>query len=299
MLIGAIVMCTRRQLADEHPVSKLLRPHFEGTLSINDAARTTMLGKGGAVDRTLAGTIESSVAVAGAAFLEPYFNHGFLPTWLAGRRLESAELEYPYRDDALLVWAAIERWVSGYVRLHYASDAAVAADEALAAWAAEVVAPDAGKVTAFGEDGKGRVRTVDYLVKALTMIIFTASAQHAVVNFGQGELMTLASTTPVAAFAPPPRTRAEAAQGSWLSMVAPLDLALFQVEFMNQLGGVHYTRLGQYEKGWFGRGAVRELVEGFQRELAAIGVEITARNTKRPGAFTFLLPDRIPQSINI
>ena len=89
--------------------------------------------------------------------------------------------------------------MNSYVHLHYETDAAVAADEALGRWATEVVAPDGGRVGAFGEDGAGRIHTREYLIQALTMIVFTASAQHAVVNFGQGE-MTLASTTPVAIF---------------------------------------------------------------------------------------------------
>ena len=303
LLLGPFVMCTHRQLDGAHPISRLLLPHFEGTLSINDAARTGMLGKGGPVDRSLAATIESSLAVAGAVFAAPYFNHGMLPGWLSERHLRSPELEYPYRDDGLLVWGAIERWVSSYVRLHYATDAAVAADGALGRWAAEVAAPDGGRVAAFGEDGAGQIRSIDYLVQALTMIIFTASAQHAVVNFGQGEQMTLASSTPVAAFGPPPRTRAEGAQGSWLDLVAPFDSALFQLEFLNQLGSVYHTQLGQYAPGWFGVGSgsapVRDALERFQQELKAIGAEIVARNAVRPGPFMPLIPARIPQSTNI
>jgi len=44
LLLGPFVMCTHRQLDGAHPISRLLLPHFEGTLSINDAARTGMLG---------------------------------------------------------------------------------------------------------------------------------------------------------------------------------------------------------------------------------------------------------------
>jgi arachidonate 15-lipoxygenase len=298
LLIGAIVVCTRRQLDDDHPVSRLLVPHFEGTLSINDTARTGLLSKGGGVDRAMAGTIEASVALAGAAFAAPYFNHGFLPRWLAARRLLGAELEYPYRDDALLVWGAIERWVESYLRLHYATDAEVAADEALARWAAEIVARDGGRVAAFGEDGAGRIHTLAYLIQALTMIVFTASAQHAVVNFAQAELMTLASTTPGALATPAPRTRAEGAQGSWADMLALLDAALFQLEFLNLLGGVHYTQLGQYPSHGFGD-RERDALARFQHELTAIGAEIGARNETRLGPFTPLIPSGIPQSINI
>lgn len=39
LFVGAFVMATHRQLPPNHPLSLLLRPHFAGTLAINDAAQ--------------------------------------------------------------------------------------------------------------------------------------------------------------------------------------------------------------------------------------------------------------------
>ena len=36
--------------------------------------------------------------------------------------------DYPYRDDALLVWKNIHAWVENYLSLYYPNDAAVQAD---------------------------------------------------------------------------------------------------------------------------------------------------------------------------
>ena len=80
---------------------------------------------------------------------------------------------YPYRDDGLAIWSALQDWVKAYIQLNYDSDQAVVQDEALQNWAKELVALNGGKVKQFGNDGQGSVTTRDYLIEALTLIIFT------------------------------------------------------------------------------------------------------------------------------
>ena len=57
---------------------------------------------------------------------------------------------YPYRDDGLLVWAAIRRWADEFVDGYYGSDAEVREDHELQVWAAEVASPDGGAIRDFG-----------------------------------------------------------------------------------------------------------------------------------------------------
>jgi len=58
--------------------------------------------------------------------------------------------EHPYRDDGLLVWAALRRFVEAYVRRYYPSDAAVVADAELAGWAREMGSPQGGRLKGVG-----------------------------------------------------------------------------------------------------------------------------------------------------
>jgi arachidonate 15-lipoxygenase len=299
LLIGPFVMATRRRLPDRHPLSVLLRPHFEGTLAINEAAQSGLIARGAVVDKALAGTIEASRALTVATLAEPYFNAGALPDDLAARGVTSPDLDYPYRDDALLVWRAIERWVEAYVELYYPGDDAVAADPDLRAWAAEIAAPDGGRVPGFGERGDGTIATVSYLRKALTMILFTASAQHAALNFPQAGLMTFTPAAPCAAYRAAPLSVADGELSPYLDMLAPLEMANVQVEFLTLLGGVMHTRLGQYPAGWTSDERVARPLRAFQEELATAGAAIEARNKQRLGPYPFLMPDQIPQSINI
>lgn len=298
-LISPFAIATHRRLAADHPLSLLLRPHFEGTLSINNSAQATLVAKGHEVDKSLAGTIDASRKLAVNALAAPYFNVGFLPDDLAARGVTSPDLEYPYRDDALLVWRAIERWVSAYVAVYYGSDADVAADRDLSAWGAEIVAKDGGRLLGFGEGNDGKISTVSYLVKALTMIVFTASAQHAAVNFAQAQLMSYTPAAPLATFRAAPLSHGDARLSPYLDMLAPLDLARIQMEFLQLLGGVYYTQLGDYGSRWFGDPKVREILSRFQQELRDIKSTIEDRNKTRLAPYPFLIPDQIPQSINM
>src|SRR6185436_3930437 len=101
--------------------------HFEGTLAINELAHLTLLAPGGFVDELLAGTREASLALA-ADGVRTY-------------RVDAADVlpNYPYRDDALLYWNAIHRWVDGYLRIYYRSEADLAGDLELANWYRELV----------------------------------------------------------------------------------------------------------------------------------------------------------------
>ncbi len=262
LVVGSLVMATRRCLPDTHPVSTLLRPHFEGTLNINDMLPTSMLAPGREVDKAFGGTLSATLKLSVEGLRASSFNALFLPADLEARGVTSPTLEYPYRDDALELWRAIEEWVGTYVRLYYGSDEQVRADAALQAWGAEVVSPEGGRLRGFGDAGDGRIQSLKYLCQALTMIVFTASAQHSAVN-------------------------------------APLELAMLQMEFLSLLGGVVHTRLGRYEKDWFQDGRVHEPLARFQRKLDDIEALITERNRSRFGPYPFLLPSRVPQSINI
>jgi arachidonate 15-lipoxygenase len=303
LLVEPFVMATHRRLPDSHPVSVLLRPHFEGTLYINDQAQAHLIAPGGKVDMLLGGTIQSNRALSVASLLDTPdfdFTQGMLPRALDKRGVMDPDLDYPYREDALLVWGAIERWVRAYVGLHYAHDAAVVQDAALQAWAEELVAQDGGRVKGFGEDGvAGKLTTVEYLVQALTMLLFTGSAQHAAVNFAQAGVMTFVPIAPGAAYRGAPPTRADAALNPGLDQFPPLDMAAEQLDFLTLLGSLHHSKLGDYTFLHFKDLRVHGPLKAFQAELERIGGIIQQRNTTRYQPYPYLDPALIPQSINI
>ncbi len=298
-LVEPFVLATHRRLSASHPVGKLLRPHFEGTMAINRSAWSNLIANGNKVDQVTAGKIESTRSLVPATLSAYEFNRGFLATDIEARGMTDPDLEYPYRDDAALIWGAIERWVRGYLEISYASDADVAGDPALSAWGRELSANDGGRVRGFGEDDAGKISSLEYLARATTMIIFTASAQHAAVNFPQADLMSYVPAVPGALYRPMPRSARESAKNPYLDMFPPMNMAMLQVETLLTLGGVHHTALGQYPSSYFGEKAVRERLSRFQEELRGVEATILARNEARLAPYPYLRPSLIPQSINI
>jgi arachidonate 15-lipoxygenase len=118
------VIATERQLASTHPVGILLRPHFEGTLFINNAAQEFLIDSQGGVDALLAATIDADRVYAAKSVQGYVFNDAMLPTALKLRGVDDpTQLPvYPYRDDALLIWNAIHKWASDYLAIYYRTD---------------------------------------------------------------------------------------------------------------------------------------------------------------------------------
>jgi arachidonate 15-lipoxygenase len=298
LFVGPFVMATHRQLLPTHPLSILLRPHFEGTLHINDGAQSRLMAPKGGVDSNLAATIDCARALTVVGLQTYGFNSAMLPKQLEQRGVADPETFplYPYRDDAILLWEAIQNWVRAYLSLYYANDTAVQQDRALQDWVAELLAFDGGRVMDFGEEGK--IQTLNYLIEAVTLIIFTASAQHAAVNFPQGDIMTYAPAMPLAGYAPA-ATRTTASEREYFTQLPPLDRAQGQLELCYLLGQIYHTVLGQYGIGWFTDDRVQVPLQEFQGRLMEIETAIATRNQTRPYSYSYLQPSKIPQSINI
>ncbi|MDZ3830360.1 MAG: lipoxygenase family protein [Sphingopyxis sp.] len=303
LVIEAFAVATHRHLAVSHPLWALLVPHFEGTLFINDQAAASLIAANGPIDHIFGGTIASSQLAAVDDRLAFDFYGQMLPVDIAARGvgLSSALVDYPYRDDGLLVWNAIREWSRQYVGLYYSADADVTGDTELTAWAESLAGE--GQIRQFGP-----IATRDQLVDVCTMIIFTASAQHAAVNFPQRDIMAFAPAVTGAGWQSAPGVQRGHAKGEWLDMMPPLALALEQLNVLELLGSVHYRPLGDYRSNafpypaWFRDPRVTG-AEGplawFQAALKNVEAQIVQRNANRRRPYPYLLPSLIPTSINI
>ena len=305
LVIEAVAVATHRHLANVHPLWALLVRHFEGTLFINDAAANSLIVKGGPIDHIFAGTITSSQQTAADARLSFDFAAGMLPANLAARGVDanSALTDYPYRDDGLLVWEAIEGWVRNYVDVYYGSDSDVTGDTELAAWAECIANTAKGNIKGFSAPA-----TIAELVQTCTMIIFTASAQHASVNFPQKAIMEFAPAVTGAIWQQAPDTESACTKQEWLAMMPPRELALEQLKVLYLLGSIYYRPLGTYLSPqfpypqWFQDPAITGAdgpLARFNSALTGVEDTIAARNANRMHPYTFLLPSLIPSSTNI
>lgn len=303
LVIEAFAVATHRHLAEVHPVWALLVPHFEGTLFINDQAATSLIAADGPIDHIFALTIASSQQAAVDARLAFDFDAKMLPADLAARGVgvDSALADFPYRDDALLVWNTIHEWARQYVDLYYAHDSDIVADTELSAWAACLAGEAKVK-------GLGPVTSRAQLVDICTMVMFTSSAQHAAVNFPQKDIMAFAPAVTGAGWQAAPNGQRGHDKAGWLAMMPPMALALEQLNVLELLGSVHYRPLGDYRSNafpyppWFQDPRVTA-AEGplawFQAALVGVEAEIAARNGERMQPYPYLQPSLIPTSINI
>ncbi|MBP9163759.1 MAG: hypothetical protein KBF99_11290 [Leptospiraceae bacterium] len=300
LYLEPFVVATYRQLSALHPLYRLLVPHFKGTIFINYLAKAKLIAPGGGVDYLLSGTIESDAGVAIQSVLDLKFNESFFPASLKKRNvMDISSLEYyPYRDDGLLVWNAIENWVRSYLKKFYKTKEEILEDFELQLWAKEISSITGGRVKDFGEDGNGKLETFEYLVLTATQIIFTASAGHSSVNFPQKELMLYAPQVPLALYDEAPSSNKKYTEEDWIKMLPSLDIASLQLNIGYVLGAIHFTKLGEYPMFWF-KGSVEEkMLDVYQEDLKKVEQIINSKNkTRYP--YMFMLPSRLTQSINV
>ena len=313
LVIEPFAVCTQRNLGESHPLFKLLVPHFEGTIFINNLAASELIAPEGQVTEILASTAtaaESMTVKARAINASGYFkfNQQFVKKELAARKVMDKKLSFTYRDDALRVSDAIQELASDYVDIYYKSEEEVKTDGQLQTWASARITKDkqGGQIQDFGDSiSPDRViSSKDYLKDALSLIIFISSAQHAAVNFAQAYIMLYVPAFPGGLYTQAPNTIPSkvdtySQNGTDPGLLTPDGVTKVQLDLLTLLGGVYYTQLGQYDSGQFKDKQVNDALDRFQRNLVGIGVQIRQDNKTRPLKYPYFLPDKIPQSINI
>ena len=296
LTIEPIVVATHRNLAPNHPLHLLLTPHFEGTVQINALGHQALLRPDGVVDSLLAPTLEASLGIVADQVRNTDFTRSALPDDLEARKMTDPDLRYPYRDDALPIWAAIEAWVTDYLSLYYRGDADVARDPELRAFLEELIAADGGRARGIGCEVA--CPTIAQLIRFVTTTLFLASAQHAAVNFPQFDVMAYQPAMSLALYGAAPTRVSGYDAADWLALQPPLESAEIQLNLGHLLGTVHYTRLGHYASDHFTDPRTAEPLRRFTDRLIDIEKDIHRRNrTGRP--YVTLIPRTIPQSINI
>ena len=296
----AFCVATHRCLAPTHPLNVLLRPHFEGDIWINLLAALIILTPGTFGDLVLGPPIALQQQSAVNARLAFDFYANMPPSDFKSRGIDDIQAlpDYPYRDDALLNWNAISKWVSEYISVYYTSDQDVIADRELTAWVSELA--NSGRIKGFKT-----ITSRAQLTSVIAMVIFTASAQHAAVNFPQKEMMTYAPLFSGYNSSPPPTKTSGATQADWLNQQPGPFVSMVNMYFLSILGSTYYRPLGEYRANRFPYPntltdpRVSGPLQRFRSHLAAVEQTIQQRNFQRTRPYTVLLPSKIPSSTNI
>ena len=201
-------MATMRNLPDPHPIYKLLRPHFRYTMAINARARATLINKGGVIDRAFAIGGEGKEEVFKRAFAAYSVYCTNIKRNVKERGVDNpTQLPgYYYRDDGLKIWEAMESYAKDIINLFYHSDDDIKSDTELQQWAKEIhdIAFPAFQSAPAGHGFPDSIETREELAELCTLIMFTGSAQHASVNFGQYDMYGFVPNAPFGMRLPPP-----------------------------------------------------------------------------------------------
>jgi arachidonate 15-lipoxygenase len=288
LVMGAVAIAARRQLALSHPIHRLLMPHFRFMLAINQQAEKSLIAPNGDLAVSFGAPIAEVVGVATQAYRTWDFTAHALPNDIAARGVgaKAGLPTYAYRDDATLLWQAIAEYTAEYVDLYYSNDPAVRADGELGAWSREVGAPaPAGAAIA----GFPALDSVEGLVFALTQIIFTCSAQHSAVNYTQDDYLGFHPNSSFAIWA----------RSDLLAMLPPMGPAEGQISIVKQLTAFRYDRLGDYAGKFTRDERANAATRRFAARLEEVEAKIMEHESHRWQSYKYLLPSNIINSISI
>ncbi|TMW97077.1 hypothetical protein EJD97_006269 [Solanum chilense] len=188
------IIASHRHLSSLHPIYKLLHPHMRYTLEINALARQSLINGGGVIEACFSPG-RYSMEISSAAYKSMWrFDMEALPADLIrrGMAVEDTSMplgvklvieDYPYAADGLLIWSAIKEYVESYVDHYYSEPNSVTSDVEIQGWWNEI--KNKGHADKKNETWWPKLVTKEDLSGILTTMIWTASGQHAAINFGQ------------------------------------------------------------------------------------------------------------------
>ncbi len=296
LLAEAVILCARRELAPWHPLRTLIDAHAFNTLAINDYAAHHLIAPGGDVDRLFSATLEGNLELATRGLAGFTFANLAPPDQLAARGLDGscALTAYPWRDDAILLWPIVERFVERYVKVYYASNDDVSDDAELRAFVAALSSPAGGALGGIPE-----VASVQDVVWLCARFVWTVTLQHGCLNNAQFDQLGYVPATPGALYAPAPQPGQTYAETDWMKMLPPVSAALEQGSLLYQLANVRIAPMGHFPEGAFIDPRVQDPIRRYQRELAWADSIIVGRDQTRFLPYPFLRPSQVGNSVFI
>nr|XP_024655437.1 hydroperoxide isomerase ALOXE3-like [Maylandia zebra] len=209
LLAEVFTVSLLRNLPMVHPLYKLLMPHTRYTLQINVLARQLLISKTGVLTRYAASGGKGVITILQKSLSSLTYSSLCIPDDIAERGLKDVPNFY-YRDDGLKLWEIIFRFVKEILTSYYKTDAEVQKDSELQKWIQDIY--EHGFLSQASTGIPQKFSTVDEMVKFVTMVIFTCSAQHSAVNSGQYDFGAWMPNSPVTLQLPPPTKKGKASE---------------------------------------------------------------------------------------
>uniref|UniRef100_A0A3B3HHF6 Lipoxygenase domain-containing protein n=1 Tax=Oryzias latipes TaxID=8090 RepID=A0A3B3HHF6_ORYLA len=295
LLAEVFAVSLQRNLPRVHPVFKLLIRHTRYTLQINFLARNLLISKIGTVTLYTASGGKGILTLLDRSVSSMTYRSLCIPDDIADRGLEDVPNFY-YRDDGLKLWNIM--FVHDILSFYYKNDGMVQNDAELQNWIQEIFENGFLRRSETGIPQK--FTTVAELVKFVTMVMFTCSAQHAAVNTGQYDLYGWMPNGPSTMQEPPPTQKGKADEASFLSTLPDVQTTvniMATVWLLSMEASDQY--LHEFVEDHFIEDFPNHKVTVFQRELKKLSKEIQKRNRDLELPYTYLDPKLVENSVAI
>ncbi|KAI5606783.1 arachidonate 5-lipoxygenase, partial [Silurus asotus] len=290
-----------RQLPAVHPVYKLLVPHVRFTIAINTKAREQLICECGLFDKANGTGGGGHVELVQKAMKTFTYKSLCFPESIKARGMDSKEElpYYHYRDDGIRVWEIIKSFVEDVVNIYYDSDTTVVEDEEIQAFVKDVCSfgMQDFDYCEFPKSLQNREQLVEYL----TIIIFTASANHAAINFGQYDWCSWIPNAPPTMRQPPPTKKGQVTVEYIVNSLPDRGRSCWHLGAVWALSQFQENELflGMYPDEYFIEKSVKTAMETFREKLKELTQTIKNRNEGKKLPYYYLSPDRIPNSVAV
>jgi hypothetical protein len=219
----AIIVATNRSIPMDHPVYRILYPHWYKTPSLNAAGRSTLIPQ---IAVEIVGISPDQCYRFLCHAYDTYdFVGNYVPNDLKRRGFPDHPnllrhpryKNYPYAKNVLALWTALREYVQSMLQISFPTDDSVADDEDIQRWVTEI--KTAAHMRTFPD-----ITTVDDLVDAVTMCIFIASPFHTAINYLQNFYQAFVIAKPPALCREPPTSLEELKQYTESDLVASLPI---------------------------------------------------------------------------
>ncbi|KAI1128617.1 lipoxygenase [Nemania abortiva] len=225
----AIIVATNRTIPMDHVIYKILSPHWYKTLSLNAAARSTLVPQ--VVQDIIGFSPQQTSSFVKHAYEEFDFVGNYVPEQLKRRGFpgdpndlkDKRYKNYPYAKDMSAMWLVIRQYVKEMLLTEYSGsdedvDKKIQDDDYIAHWCTEV--QTGAWIKTFPT-----ITTLDQLIDAITMCIHIAAPYHTAVNYLQNYYQAFVAARPSSLCTEPPTAldQLKAYKESDLVMALPIN----------------------------------------------------------------------------
>ncbi|KAI4832930.1 hypothetical protein KUCAC02_015866 [Chaenocephalus aceratus] len=279
-----------------HPLYKLLVPHTRYTLQINFLARDLLISEDGFFDKNVASGGESLFKILQESTSSITYSSLCMPEDIAERGMEDVP-NYYYRDDGLKLWVIIQRFVEGVLSFYYKSDDEVQQDSELQKWLSDIF--EHGFLSDENTGIPQHLSSVTELVKFVTMVLFTCSAQHSAVNDGQFDYGGWMPNSPFTLQLAPPTTKGTTCEATMLNTLPDIGTSAQGMATLWLLSKppFDFVPLGQFPEEHFSEDIPCQLIKDFQEQLEVLSACIRVRNIGLDIPYTYMDPALMENSV--